>query len=842
MIKTKVTHNYFDIILKDKDGNIKEQHRAYNMLLKGYFEACGNSLPGVGSIDLGTSSVEPTFTDTKLGSLKISKAATSVERKVVDKDNGYCRYFFEFSAESFEANLTEMGLRGSVLLTKALIRDSEGAAISIVKTYTDILQIYATFYYMISVDPNEDAVHGTFGKDTMELLVTNNSPLYFAYGQFCTVNTNIVSFNLTLWSQGNTTNPTAITEHDTIMKKDTRTFIVTEGNGETTRIAFASQLPGSRLKVNDYKNMDLPFVLMSGKFGSFVTANKAVATGDGTNNKFALPHAMVADAEIIATINDIETACSVTREATLLSAIQVFSPYNGQYDWYDGHEMRKGLISAAGLITSYAAALDGDELVVFQTMDIGQTSTLCKIVIKLKRNIVANNCIMIDSYTRTELSRSNWLYADRYNGGCSCFMVLFKEIVTGEGSVYIGQSRTLTDYYGQRLSAEVVHIIYKKAGTALPEVLSTRVDLLNVNTTSLPIGSTTRRQGGYLGLSENGGKIWTSRYSATKHYCVVYTVSLDWENAGTIINTTATEIGLDATKHPTETGRADLTNTNLYPCFVRIETSGGVVSTGSKLALFVIDKVNNTMLHAYTDDTITYAPIIYAMATSPSNGTSRMLAPFTYKNCNDAFVRTYGNYVVALDGATVGLYKIAGTELIYITSKVYADQVLAAIIVDGYLVVQLDIPTRQQALNLEIYEFTDTMDFSTAVPIVTGTTYNEYECVGISYGGTVEIYGTDTTAISNIEVYDALCYEDDEKTVTYFLATTAVVTQMIQFVQYKAAGRSLGGKTYLSFSMPPEPDSVIKATYTCNSIPKDANYRMTVDTSYRISPGTAPIV
>lgn len=147
-------HNRFDIINKHIDGT-QDEMTAFNLVLDQYFTwLCTNGASHVGQyLHIGDSTVAPVKTDTKLTSFKLSVSPSESTRGKVDYRIGYMRRKFTISPEAYTGNIAELGLaRGTAqgdLITKALLKDSNGNAITMAKTATDIVDIYSTFYFVL---------------------------------------------------------------------------------------------------------------------------------------------------------------------------------------------------------------------------------------------------------------------------------------------------------------------------------------------------------------------------------------------------------------------------------------------------------------------------------------------------------------------------------------------------------------------------------------------------------------------------------------------------------------------------------------------------------------------
>ena len=151
-LKTQL-HNKFDIEVKDAStGVIKQRLTAYNIVLdsmwtrlcnfSAYFSAIHVGT-GTGALDQ-TRTALFTFTfgrtaDLDLYSFDDATSVLTVRKKIVINPEEYVGSVFTEVGVAY-------GTPSSNLVTHALIKDSEGTPISITKTDSDVLTIYATVY------------------------------------------------------------------------------------------------------------------------------------------------------------------------------------------------------------------------------------------------------------------------------------------------------------------------------------------------------------------------------------------------------------------------------------------------------------------------------------------------------------------------------------------------------------------------------------------------------------------------------------------------------------------------------------------------------------------------
>ena len=149
-------HNEFDIFISDAEsGKIKEKIKAYNIVLtRGLTQLCGGAINsfftrinfggGVGTLDAARTTL---FTP-------IGSVVATVVTKVYANPTSYVKKKIVLNPSEFVGSvIKEVGISetsGSIN-THALLQDAEGNPISITKTATDVITIYATVYFTLSV-------------------------------------------------------------------------------------------------------------------------------------------------------------------------------------------------------------------------------------------------------------------------------------------------------------------------------------------------------------------------------------------------------------------------------------------------------------------------------------------------------------------------------------------------------------------------------------------------------------------------------------------------------------------------------------------------------------------
>lgn len=156
--QTGVIHNRFDFEVRDaKSGLIKQRARAYNIILDQFFTdiKCDATRSNyiTSKIAIGSGTGTPAVTDTALFSQIATLAATQIA-DVREYPTGYKQVQATIQATDYVGQtITEVGLvnGNGKLVTKAMLKDSEGNQISIAKSASDVVVITATLYCTVTL-------------------------------------------------------------------------------------------------------------------------------------------------------------------------------------------------------------------------------------------------------------------------------------------------------------------------------------------------------------------------------------------------------------------------------------------------------------------------------------------------------------------------------------------------------------------------------------------------------------------------------------------------------------------------------------------------------------------
>lgn len=148
-------HNRFDIeVVNIKTGQIRQRAVGYNVICNQLWTKLLTPTTYFNYIHYGTGTGTPATTDTSLFQfLGYGAINADNETRVIDEAAGvgYLRRSIQLAPETAAgATITEVGIAfgsaASNLCTHAMLQDMNGNPISIIKTDTDVINIYATVY------------------------------------------------------------------------------------------------------------------------------------------------------------------------------------------------------------------------------------------------------------------------------------------------------------------------------------------------------------------------------------------------------------------------------------------------------------------------------------------------------------------------------------------------------------------------------------------------------------------------------------------------------------------------------------------------------------------------
>ena len=309
-------HNRFDVeVVDSKTGEVKQEAQAFNTVCSNLWSRIFAKSTYFNYIHYGTGSGTPSASDTSLFTY-LGNASATYQTYGLNYSAGvfYVKKYIQLSASTAVGKtLTEVGIAYSTsttsLCTHALLRDMNGNPISIQKTDTDVINIYATVY--VHFNPKG------YDNGTITLLCFNNSITCF----FPAFLAGHVSYPLTWGAAGagiSNSNSAVFSPPLEVRKSVTttadeasKTFTLKMGRLETSDVSskgfdyiflYASQ--GS-----NYNNGGIPSVIVSpggSKFPYSEVASEAVGTGDGVTTDFSLGFPWAHDLKVY--IDGVETS------------------------------------------------------------------------------------------------------------------------------------------------------------------------------------------------------------------------------------------------------------------------------------------------------------------------------------------------------------------------------------------------------------------------------------------------------------------------------------------------------------------------------------------------------
>lgn len=152
-------HNRFDLeVIDSRTGEVRQRAQAENVICNGLWSRRTSSLGYFSYIHYGTGAGTPAAADTQLFSFLGALGFTTNSYTMNEACDTYARQRMAQMAENVAvgATLTEVGVaydnRGATLVTHAMLRDMNGNPMTITKTATDVINIYATIYLHWNAD------------------------------------------------------------------------------------------------------------------------------------------------------------------------------------------------------------------------------------------------------------------------------------------------------------------------------------------------------------------------------------------------------------------------------------------------------------------------------------------------------------------------------------------------------------------------------------------------------------------------------------------------------------------------------------------------------------------
>ena len=264
-------HNKFDIEVRDAaTGKLKQKAEAYNIVLDSMYTRLCTGQSYFNCIFFGTGTGTISATRTSLFTHLGNKPVISMTAIKAIPVSSWKQYIVLNPEDNVGAVLTEVGIgwgaASTNLLTHALLKDSEGNPISITKSATDIITIYATVFI-------------TFATDVNYLKLDTNSNLLINYlvgGSSLSASSFGLKTSLSARPSGYSPSITWIA--DVANKK-----LTTSGARVDVNTGNAN------IQAFEFKNVFAAKLPLEGIFAGQAYSDVSIGTGDGATTEFFMP-------------------------------------------------------------------------------------------------------------------------------------------------------------------------------------------------------------------------------------------------------------------------------------------------------------------------------------------------------------------------------------------------------------------------------------------------------------------------------------------------------------------------------------------------------------------------
>jgi hypothetical protein len=364
-------HNRFDAHIDNIETGEHRELVGYNIILdQMWTRLCGGN-SYFSHIHFGTGTGTPTPERTSLFSHLGTKSAVTEEIIKALPVSSWKRKIVLNPEEYVGETITEVGIAygstASNLVTHAMLKDAEGNPISITKTSTDVVTIYATVFITIVNNTPGMVMTGMPNNNALVNYLTGSSSPTGSFGLTEIVN----GFN----RLGST--PNVAWTSDTINKQrktNVQRFGITSGNGHVKALEFTNLF-----------SLSLP---APGIFEGQQYSGVGIGVGDGVSKQWQLPSANVNHASVdvfvdgvvvsgvqlratpivparVANPSSLPTDCgrgaALTPDGLVMAVAYDSSPYVTTYDWVDNAWIKRPDPSSlpAGNGTEVALTPDG---------------------------------------------------------------------------------------------------------------------------------------------------------------------------------------------------------------------------------------------------------------------------------------------------------------------------------------------------------------------------------------------------------------------------------------------------------------------------------------------------
>lgn len=321
-------HNRFDIEIRDCVTNeLKCEAVAFNLVLDNMWASLVNNANFFVNISFGSGTGSLNPSRTSLFSQISTRAATLSESVIAYPTSRYKRFITLAPEEFVGQTIREVGIYNPTygLVTHAMLQDAEGNPISITKTATDVITIYATVFSTFNVMNDLDLIGiGDGSNDLIKYLAgitTSFNNITISAGSSKTPSSVLVGglMSSALGSVSGT-----FSSKDIPNKKATTPVLrmgTAVGNGHITEIAYGT-----------VARMVLPKPDICPKVAY---TDVPVGTGDGVKTKFILPSKNIDDTTIVLKKNGVTLTKDVDYTMKKINAVN-FMNIDTENNGYSG--------------------------------------------------------------------------------------------------------------------------------------------------------------------------------------------------------------------------------------------------------------------------------------------------------------------------------------------------------------------------------------------------------------------------------------------------------------------------------------------------------------------------
>ena len=295
-------HNRFDIeVVNVETGVVKQKAVAYNVICRQLWEKLLTPNSYFNYIHYGTGTGSPSESDTSLFAY-LGGAAVTHQSQSCDENTGigYVKRYIQINPETAVGKtITEVGVAhssgSSSLCTQAMLKDMNGNPVSIEKTATDLINVYATIYCIFNPEGYENGSVFMCGSDEdlrfMKSICGVYSGDYWPNYAFGTRAWGMYSEELVPYSDGVGITKTYATTNKTMKLTMTRMDVNSNNlvSGGMTGVMIAGYRTGSS---SSYPSMSCPCIFLlagveNGWFPPYAIQGESVGIGDGVTSVYS---------------------------------------------------------------------------------------------------------------------------------------------------------------------------------------------------------------------------------------------------------------------------------------------------------------------------------------------------------------------------------------------------------------------------------------------------------------------------------------------------------------------------------------------------------------------------